>query len=221
MSPNQMQLFTFQQQQQLSLATNNAAEMMMLNNNNMLNATIMLPGNNNNHNNNFMQKYTTPSPPHQMGGGFNNISPPPVLSRMHQHIPLHHQSNFNHNHQRTRRRRSNHSLVASMDPEAVARRNERERNRVKQVNDGFDALRKKVPFLPDKKKLSKVEILRCAMMYIRDLKGVVEEFDHNNTHFAPLSFGIKTRPDGSLSSSTSDDDLLQLDQDFNDDLLTQ
>ena len=108
-----------------------------------------------------------------------------------------------------------------MDPEAVARRNERERNRVKQVNDGFDALRKKVPFLPDKKKLSKVEILRCAMMYIRDLKGVVEEFDHNNTHFAPLPFCIKTRPDGSLSSSTSDDDLLQLDQEFDDDLLTQ
>ena len=83
---------------------------------------------------------------------------------------------------RPRRRRSNHSLVATMDPIAVARRNERERNRVKQVNDGFDALRKKVPFLPDKKKLSKVEILRYAMMYIRDLKGIVEEFDCNNSH---------------------------------------
>lgn len=219
MSPNQMQLFAFQHQN-FPLTTNNPSEMMMLNNNNMLNATIMLPGNN--HNNNFMQKYTTLSQPQQMGIGFNNISPPPVLSRMHQHIPLHHQPNFTHNHhQRTRKRRSNHSLVASMDPEAVARRNERERNRVKQVNDGFDALRKKVPFLPDKKKLSKVEILRCAMMYIRDLKGVVEEFDHNNTHFASLPFGIKARPDGSLSSSTSDDDLLQLDQDFDDDLLTQ
>ena len=67
-----------------------------------------------------------------------------------------------------------------MDPVAVARRNERERNRVKQVNDGFDALRKRVPFLPDKKKFSKVEILRCAMMYIRDLKDIVEEYDCNN-----------------------------------------
>lgn len=69
-----------------------------------------------------------------------------------------------------------------MDPVAVARRNERERNRVKQVNDGFDALRKRVPFLPDKKKFSKVEILRCAMMYIRDLKDIVEEYDCNNVN---------------------------------------
>ena len=51
---------------------------------------------------------------------------------------------------------------------------------MKQVNDGFAALRKKVPFLPDKKKLSKVEILRCAMMYIRDLKDIVDDHDINN-----------------------------------------
>lgn len=93
----------------------------------------------------------------------------PLVSRMHHTID-----------QRSRRRRSNHSLVASMDPATVARRNERERNRVKQVNDGFAALRKKVPFLPDKKKLSKVEILRYAMMYIRDLKEMVDDHDGNN-----------------------------------------
>jgi len=93
----------------------------------------------------------------------------PIISRMHDTLD-----------QRSRRRRSNHSLVASMDPATVARRNERERNRVKQVNDGFAALRKKVPFLPDKKKLSKVEILRYAMMYIRDLKDMVDDHDCNN-----------------------------------------
>nr|ALJ33574.1 Asca-2 [Clytia hemisphaerica] len=143
----------------------------------------------------------------------NNIQLQP---RMH-HLPLQHQPI----HPRPRRRRSNHSLVASMDPEAVARRNERERNRVKQVNDGFDALRKKVPFLPNKKKLSKVDILRCAMMYIRDLKGVVEEYDHNNTHYLTHALRIKTRPNGSFSSSTSSssDDLILLEQDLEDDLL--
>merc|ERR550534_161174 len=94
----------------------------------------------------------------------------PIISRMHDSMDQ----------QRSRRRRSNHSLVASMDPATVARRNERERNRVKQVNDGFAALRKKVPFLPDKKKLSKVEILRYAMMYIRDLKDIVDDHDINN-----------------------------------------
>ena len=93
----------------------------------------------------------------------------PLVSRMHHTMD-----------QRSRRRRSNHSLVASMDPATVARRNERERNRVKQVNDGFAALRKKVPFLPDKKKLSKVEILRYAMMYIRDLKEMVDDHDCSN-----------------------------------------
>lgn len=119
-------------------------------------------------------------------------------------------------HHRPRRRRSNHSLVATMDPIAVARRNERERNRVKQVNDGFDALRKKVPFLPDKKKLSKVEILRCAMMYINDLKCVVEEFDHNNSHLLPANVQHhQCRAEGSVSSLSnnstgSDDDCILL-----------
>lgn len=119
---------------------------------------------------------------------------------------------------RPRRRRSNHSLVATMDPVAVARRNERERNRVKQVNDGFDALRKKVPFLPDKKKLSKVEILRCAMLYINDLKCVVGEFDDNNSHLISHTNGHNTRIEGSVSSlsnnsATSDDDCILIEHD--------
>ena len=81
---------------------------------------------------------------------------------------------------RSRRRRSNHSLAATMDPIAVARRNERERNRVKQVNDGFDALRKKIPHLAEKKKLPKVEILRFAMRYIRELQRLIDEHDERS-----------------------------------------
>lgn len=76
---------------------------------------------------------------------------------------------------RPRRRRNCHSLVATMDPVAVARRNERERNRVKQVNDGFNELRKKIPYIPEKKKFSKVEILRFAMTYIKELQGLIDE----------------------------------------------
>ena len=76
---------------------------------------------------------------------------------------------------RPRRRRNCHSVVATMDPVAVARRNERERNRVKQVNDGFNELRKKIPYIPEKKKFSKVEILRFAMTYIKELQGLIEE----------------------------------------------
>ena len=122
----------------------------------------------------------------------------PLVSRMHHTMD-----------QRSRRRRSNHSLVASMDPATVARRNERERNRVKQVNDGFAALRKKVPFLPDKKKLSKVEILRYAMMYIRDLKEMVDDHDCNNKSLM-----------GSVSASSDDNspdaDCILIDDDISD-----
>lgn len=127
----------------------------------------------------LFHKYASPQQQH-MQAGFNM---PMYTQRMHMMFTG-----------RTRRRRSNHSLVATMDPVAVARRNERERNRVKQVNDGFDSLRKHVPFLPDKKKLSKVEILRCAMLYIRDLKDIVEEYDHNNSN-------SKTRKHSEDSSS--------------------
>lgn len=122
----------------------------------------------------------------------------PIISRMHDSLD-----------QRSRRRRSNHSLVASMDPATVARRNERERNRVKQVNDGFAALRKKVPFLPDKKKLSKVEILRYAMMYIRDLKDIVDDHDCNNKE--PVNGGKSSE-----ESSPEPQDCILVDEDMSD-----
>ncbi|XP_055913139.1 achaete-scute complex protein T8 [Eupeodes corollae] len=72
-------------------------------------------------------------------------------------------------------------------PQAVARRNARERNRVKQVNNGFAALRQHIPeeiakvFEPvggavakgAAKKLSKVETLRMAVEYIRGLEKLL------------------------------------------------
>lgn len=64
-----------------------------------------------------------------------------------------------------------------MEPNAVARRNERERNRVRLVNDGFSSLRQHIPYFPDKKKLSKVETLRCAVSYIKHLQKLIEEHD--------------------------------------------
>lgn len=71
-------------------------------------------------------------------------------------------------------------------PVAVARRNARERNRVKQVNNGFAALRERIPDEVAEafeaqgngrgsvKKLSKVETLRMAVEYIRSLEQVLE-----------------------------------------------
>ncbi|XP_014094922.2 achaete-scute complex protein T8 [Bactrocera oleae] len=70
-------------------------------------------------------------------------------------------------------------------PQAVARRNARERNRVKQVNNGFAALRDRIPEEVAEafeaqgngrgtvKKLSKVETLRMAVEYIRNLEHLL------------------------------------------------
>ncbi|XP_054731202.1 achaete-scute complex protein T8 [Anastrepha obliqua] len=69
--------------------------------------------------------------------------------------------------------------------QAVARRNARERNRVKQVNNGFAALRERIPEEVAEafeahgngrstvKKLSKVETLRMAVEYIRSLERLL------------------------------------------------
>lgn len=60
-------------------------------------------------------------------------------------------------------------------PSAVARRNERERKRVKLVNEGFNTLRKHVPHSSKNKKMSKVDTLRSAVEYIRRLKELLGE----------------------------------------------
>ncbi|CAH2092162.1 unnamed protein product [Euphydryas editha] len=71
---------------------------------------------------------------------------------------------------------------------SIARRNARERNRVKQVNDGFNALRKRLPMAivnalssgarrGSGKKLSKVDTLRMVVEYIRYLENLIEESD--------------------------------------------
>lgn len=74
-------------------------------------------------------------------------------------------------------------LKANPQPIAVARRNARERNRVKQVNNGFANLRQHIPnFIAQdfesnngrgNKKLSKVETLRMAVEYIRSLEEIL------------------------------------------------
>lgn len=70
------------------------------------------------------------------------------------------------------------TLSFSVESEtAVAKRNERERNRVRLVNEGFSCLRQRIPFIPQKKKLSKVETLRYALAYIKHLQCVIQEHD--------------------------------------------
>lgn len=89
-------------------------------------------------------------------------------------------------------------------PLAVARRNARERNRVRQVNDGFAALRRHIPEevaaafesvnsnRGPNKKLSKVETLRMAVEYIRNLESLLNighaDKENNTTRPSMESF---------------------------------
>ncbi|XP_054159576.1 achaete-scute homolog 1a-like [Oppia nitens] len=67
--------------------------------------------------------------------------------------------------------------IPQAQPATVARRNERERNRVKMVNMGFATLRQHVPNGAKNKKMSKVETLRSAVDYIRELRELLGEND--------------------------------------------
>ena len=63
---------------------------------------------------------------------------------------------------------------------SVARRNERERNRVKLINMTFATLREHLPYSSEirkRKKISKVDTLKSAIDYIRYLKTLVGDRD--------------------------------------------
>ncbi|XP_069085089.1 achaete-scute homolog 1 [Pleurodeles waltl] len=103
-------------------------------------------------------------------------------------------------------------------PAAVARRNERERNRVKLVNLGFATLREHVPSGAQNKKMSKVETLRSAVEYIRALQALLDEHDAVSAafrsgvlspalspHCAPAAHGMNSMAGSPVSSYSSDE----------------
>ncbi|KAK3583975.1 hypothetical protein CHS0354_033771 [Potamilus streckersoni] len=78
-------------------------------------------------------------------------------------------------------------LVDTQNP-SVARRNERERRRVKMVNLGFETLRQHVPSGKKNKKMSKVETLRSACEYIKQLQELLsgDREDGTDTNMTDL-----------------------------------
>ncbi|XP_075282927.1 achaete-scute homolog 2 [Opisthocomus hoazin] len=84
---------------------------------------------------------------------------------------------------RCKRRLAFAALPGTGAAAAVARRNERERNRVRLVNLGFAALRQHVPHGAASKKMSKVETLRSAVEYIRALQRLLDEHDAADAAF--------------------------------------
>nr|CDJ96337.1 Basic helix-loop-helix dimerisation region bHLH domain containing protein [Haemonchus contortus] len=73
------------------------------------------------------------------------------------------------------------------------RRNARERNRVHQVNHGFDLLRTRVPKAGVSKKLSKADTLREAVRYIQYLQSLLHADGGNNqTGYPPPSCSVNS-----------------------------
>ena len=105
-------------------------------------------------------------------------------------------------------------------PASVARRNARERNRVKQVNNGFATLRQHIPqsvaqalggntagthggSRAGSKKLSKVETLRMAVEYIRSLQRLLDDHDGSDITGASPSSSTSSGSSSSLMSRGS------------------
>ncbi|CAB3404817.1 unnamed protein product [Caenorhabditis bovis] len=87
------------------------------------------------------------------------------------------------------------------------KRNERERRRVHQVNDGFDLLRTRLQKPNSNRKLSKADTLREAVKYIRQLQAMLDSTNayqsngYNMTHAANY-FPVKEELDVYFPSDT-------------------
>lgn len=94
------------------------------------------------------------------------------------------------------------SLSMSINLEQyISKRNERERSRVRNVNDAFDNLKNSLPLDVEKmsKRMSKVEILRTAIGYIRNLEQVLGYKHRQRQHsFKCTDSSGKARPNCNL-----------------------
>lgn len=91
-----------------------------------------------------------------------------------------------------------HHSVKKMQTPSVAKRNARERNRVKAVNSGFDTLKYAVPHL--KNKVSKVETLKAAVDYIKALKELLGQEDECE-YMGPVLIGDDASSAGESDTS--------------------
>ena len=78
----------------------------------------------------------------------------------------------------------------------TVRRNARERNRVKQIDVGFEKLRTTIPTAANQKKISRVKILASAVDYIQHLHTMINE--HESVCRSGIGTIIKQEPVSSL-----------------------
>lgn len=106
-----------------------------------------------------------------------------------------------------------HMPYGPSQPASVQRRNARERNRVKQVNNGFANLRQHIPSdvvttlssggRGASKKLSKVDTLRIAVEYIRRLQDLLDDDTDASSMASSSSSRLSQNSTGSYYSTTS------------------
>ncbi|KAM4614865.1 achaete-scute homolog 4-like [Polymixia lowei] len=99
----------------------------------------------------------------------------------------------------------------SFEPAFIRKRNERERHRVRCVNEGYARLREHLPQEFEDKRLSKVETLRAAIDYIKHLQGLLElnasgvEMSLGDAHsHASVPQRTECNSDGESKTSLSD-----------------
>merc|ERR1712117_152393 len=95
-----------------------------------------------------------------------------------------------------------HHSVKKMQTPSVSRRNARERNRVKGVNDGFSFLKKVVPEM--KSKSSKVETLRGAINYIKCLRDLLDMEDIDSSKNSNFEVKMESGDDDDDNSTFSE-----------------
>ncbi|NWX83724.1 ASCL4 protein, partial [Nothoprocta ornata] len=79
----------------------------------------------------------------------------------------------------------------SFEPAFIRKRNERERQRVRCVNEGYTRLREHLPKEFAERRLSKVETLRAAIGYIKHLQGLLDP--------RPVGSGGEGAPEGAAA----------------------
>jgi len=94
-----------------------------------------------------------------------------------------------------------HHSVKKAQTTSVTRRNARERNRVKGVNDGFGILKKHLSHIGMKNKSSKVETLRGAIEYIKAMRDMLGHPEISEDSKADIKMDFGNNDDDSSTFS--------------------
>ena len=99
----------------------------------------------------------------------------------------------------------------------IRKRNERERDRVRCVNEGYNKLKRHLPLKNKQKRISKVETLRTAIQYIKHLQTLLNQNDVNKNFVESLGSSRGDDICVDVKSETTEDgetDLSDMDQNY-------